>query len=105
MVMAKKKLITKDTVKQMVRLSNLKVDPKEQTYFTGQFNETLNTIAKLNQLDTSKVKGTSHVTGLSNIFREDKVEKERMLTQSEALLNAKRTHNGYFVVKAIFDEQ
>jgi len=30
------------------------------------------------------------------------IEKERMLTQEEALSNAKNTYNGYFRVKAIF---
>lgn len=104
MLMRKKTLVSKDTVKQMVRLSNLKVDPKEQSYFTQQFNETLATINKLNRLDTKKVEGTSHVTGLSNVFREDKVEKKRMLTQKEALSNSKKTHKGYFLVKAVFDE-
>lgn len=97
--------MTKDTVEQMVRLSNLKVDPKEQSYFRGQFDETLKTINKLNQLNTEKVIGTSHVTGLTNVFREDFVERKRMLSQRQALSNAKKTHQGYFVVKAIFDEQ
>ncbi len=105
MLMSKKRLISKDTVKKMVALSNLKVDLKEQSYFTKQFNETLTNINKLNQLDTKKVEGTSNVTGLSNVFREDKIEKIRMFTQKEALSNAKKTHKGYFLVKAIFDEK
>ncbi len=103
--MSNKKHISKDIVKQMVKLSNLSVDSKEQSYFTRQFEETLKTIDKLNQLNTDKVPGTDQVTGLSNIFREDKIEKERMLSQKEALSNAKSTYKGYFLVKAIFDEQ
>ena len=99
-----KKLITGDTVKQMVKLSNLKVDEKEVEYFTTQFNETLATIDNLNKLDTKKVLGTNHVTGLENVFREDKVDKKRMLTQKEALSNSKRNFQGYFLVKAIFNE-
>ena len=99
-----KKLITKDVVIKMVKLSKLKVDQKEEKYFTDQFNETLETIEKLNKLDTKKVLETSHETGLKNVFREDRVEKHRMLSQKQALSNAKRTHNGYFVVKAIFND-
>lgn len=89
----------------MVKLSDLSVDANEQTYFTKQFNETLNIIGKLNKLDTKKVPPTNHVTGLSNIFRKDVVERKRMLSQKEALSNAKSSHKGYFVVKAIFNEQ
>lgn len=100
-----KKLITRETITKMVKLSKLSVDQKEEEYFTDQFNETLTTIEKLNKLDTKKVSETSHVTGLTNVFREDRVEKGRMLSQKEALSNGKRTHNGYFVVKAIFNEQ
>jgi len=99
-----KKLITRDTVSEMVKLSNLKVDKNEEKYFTNQFNETLITIDNLNKLDTKKVPETSHVTGLSNVFREDIIEKDRMLSQKDALSNGKKIYNGYFLVKAIFDE-
>lgn len=101
----KKKLISKDIVKRMVKLSDLSVDPNEQAYFTKQFNETLDIIGKLNELDTNKVPRTNHVTGLSNIFRKDVIKRRNMLSQKEALSNAKNTYKGYFVVKAIFDEQ
>jgi len=44
------------------------------------------------------------VTGLENATREDEVQEERMFTQEEALRNAPRTHNGYFVVDQILDK-
>ncbi|MFV1917116.1 MAG: Asp-tRNA(Asn)/Glu-tRNA(Gln) amidotransferase subunit GatC [Patescibacteria group bacterium] len=103
--MSKKNLITKGTVRQMIRLSNLKVDPKELNYFTKQFDETLIIVNKLSRLSTENISRTSNVTGLKNIFRRDVIERDRMFTQKEALSNAKKTHKGYFLVKAIFDEQ
>jgi aspartyl/glutamyl-tRNA(Asn/Gln) amidotransferase C subunit len=99
-----KKLITRETVSKMVKLSNLNVDKKEENYFTKQFNETLATIDNLNKLDTKNINETSHVTGLSNVFREDIIEKSRMLSQKDALANGKKIYNGYFLVKAIFEE-
>ena len=101
----KKKIIARDIVFKMIELSNLAVDKKQESYFTKQFNETLKIIDKLKRLDTSKVKGTYHVTGSKNIFRKDIVEKERMFSQKEALSNAKNSHKGYFIVKAIFHEE
>lgn len=99
------KLIKKSIVDTMVKLSKLKVDAGEGTYFARQFNETLKIVSKLNKLNTNKVSGTNHVTGLVNVFREDKIEKERVFSQEEALSNAKNTHDGYFLVKAIFNER
>lgn len=92
-----------DTTDKIAGLAKLEVNTKEKKYLTRQFNETLKVIDKLNELETKKYIETSQVTGLKNIFREDNIEKERILTQKEALANAKKTHNGYFVVKAIFD--
>jgi aspartyl/glutamyl-tRNA(Asn/Gln) amidotransferase C subunit len=100
-----KKLFSAKTTKKMALLSDLSIDPKEQTYFTKQFNETLKIINKLNKLNTENVTGTYNVTGLFDTFRKDEVTKDRMLSQKQALSNAKKTYKGYFVVKAILNEK
>ena len=53
---------------------------------------------------TEGVEEISQTTGITNRFREDKVDFKRILSQKEALSNGKLTHNGFFVVKAIFEE-
>ncbi len=98
----KKNLVSRKLTSKLARLSQLSFDAKEQEYFTQQFNETLETIDKLNSLNTLQVAETNQVTGLSNIFRDDVIEKGKMLSQKQALSNAKTTHEGYFVVKALF---
>ncbi|MBI3559237.1 Asp-tRNA(Asn)/Glu-tRNA(Gln) amidotransferase subunit GatC [Candidatus Gottesmanbacteria bacterium] len=60
-------------------------------------------VSKLQKIETKNVVPTSQVTGLTNVFREDVIETDRILTQSEALSNAKKTHNGYFVVPKILE--
>lgn len=92
-------------LKAVAKLSNLRVKTDEEVYLTSQFEETLQTIDVLNKIDTTNVAETDQVTGTENILREDKVNKDQMLTQEEALSNAKQTHKGYFIVKAVFDEQ
>lgn len=101
--MDKKKIITRNLIKKIEKLSHVVVDRKEEKYFVDQFNETLDVIGELDKLDTNNVGTTSQVTGLTNVFREDVVDEKRMLSQEEALSNAKETHNGYFKVKAIFE--
>lgn len=99
-------LISKEQVTHVAKLSKLNLSESELTLFSKQLSETLNYIRILDKLD-DKVKTlgvTYQVTGLSNVYREDKIETSRILKQEEALSNARKTYNGYFVVAGIFDE-
>ena len=58
---------------------------------------------KIQAIKTDNTEETHQVTNVVNVLREDKVDKNRMLSQEEALANAKETHDGYFLVEAILD--
>jgi len=88
-------------IKKLANLSKLTISVKEEKYFKAQFDETLKIIGQLEKLDTSEASETYSVTGTKNVLREDKINPENILTQEEALSNAKNTHNGYFVVDAL----
>jgi aspartyl-tRNA(Asn)/glutamyl-tRNA(Gln) amidotransferase subunit C len=90
-------------VKHVAELANLSLTDEETQKFETQLSEVLDYIKKLDEVDVSGVEPTSQVTGLENISRED--ESRPLLTQEEALSNAKATYNGLFVVKGIFDEE
>lgn len=89
-------------IAKLANLAKLKIDSKEKSYFQAQFTETLKIINQFKNLNTANVPPTYSVTRTSNVWREDEVDPMRVLTQEEALKNAKKTHNGYFVVDAIF---
>jgi aspartyl-tRNA(Asn)/glutamyl-tRNA(Gln) amidotransferase subunit C len=91
-------------VKHVAALANLPLDPKTEKKLQAQFEETLKTVAKINELDTSGVEPTSQVTGLANVTREDVIDLSRVLTQDQAIGQAPKTHHGYIVVPAIFDD-
>lgn len=91
-------------IKKLAKLANLKISKNEEKYFKKQFEETLNLIEKFEKLDTSKVNETYIVTGTKNVFREDKINSLNVLTQEQALSNAKNTHNGYFVVSGVLNK-
>lgn len=91
-------------IAKLAKLSNLKVSKKEEKYFEDQFEETLKIIEKFEKLDTSKVEETYIVTGTKNVVREDKINPLNILTQQQALSNAKKTHNGYFVVGSVLNK-
>ena len=94
-----------ETIEKVSKLARLSLEKGEIEYFSKQFNETLGVVDGLDNIDTKNVTTTTQVTGTKNVFRNDVIEKDRTLTQSAALSNAKQVHNGYFVVKAVFDEK
>ena len=90
-------------VKKVAALASLPVSDALAEKFRPQLLSVLGFVGEIGTLDTEGVVETSQVTGLENIYREDVVEESSMFTQKEALQNAKRTHNGYFVVKAVIE--
>ena len=80
------------------------MNDKHADALLSAFEETLAVIDNLREVDVQKVEPTHQVTGLENITREDVVDSKRMFTQEEALANASKTHDGYFVVPRIIDQ-
>ena len=91
-------------VKHIAKLANLTLSADEEIKFSSQFTDTLKTIAKINELDTSKVEPTYQVSNLHNVTRPDKIQPDRILPLETVMGSATGTHNGYFVVPAIFHE-
>ena len=96
-----RKQVTQADVEKIARLANLKVSEKEKKLFSEQFTHSLDVINQLQEVDTQGIHTTHQVTGLKNVTREDKIDETRMLSQKEALSQAKKTHKGFFVVPAV----
>ncbi len=91
-------------VKHIAALANIPITESEEAQLAAAFSETLATVSELMSVKVEGVEPTHQVTGLQNVWREDEVDQKSMLTQEEALANAKNTHQGYFVVERIIDE-
>lgn len=99
--MSKKTKLTIDEVKHVAKLANLPLSDEEIILFIVQLSAILDFVSKLQKIDTKNIKETSQITGLENVFRADEIDTLRLLTQEDALANAKETHNGYFKVPKI----
>lgn len=88
-------------IQHIAKLANLLIDADQEKLFTPQLTAILAFVSKLQEISTDNVKPTAQVTGLVNVFREDVIDKSRMLSQKDALRNAKDTHEGFFVVPAV----
>ncbi len=85
-------------VKHIAQLANIPISEEESNQIAQDFSETLQVVDQLKKADVSQVEITHQVTGFKNVFREDIVKEEQSFTQKEALANAKKTYQGYFVV-------
>jgi len=77
--------ITKDDIAHLARLGNVSLTPTEADQLVGELSVVLEYIAQLRTLDTDGVEPTYQLGGLSNVWREDKVD-ERPISR-EALLD------------------
>lgn len=91
-------------LKHLVKLAKLKLSEDQLQKLAPSFKVFLDYVSKIKSLDTKNFRETSQVTGRENVFRDDVVDEKRMLTQDEALSNAKRKHQGFFLVDALFNE-
>ena len=91
--------ITLDEVKYVSNLARLELQTAEAEAMTGQLDQILSYVDKLNELDTSKVEPTTQVISTTNAFRED--ELRGSLSQEKALANGPRQNGESFVVPKV----
>lgn len=91
--------LDKNEVKYVSRLARIQLEEKTLPDFTRQLDKILKYMEKLNQLDTKDTPATSHVQGLTNVFRKDIVTPSP--DKEEILSNAPDKENGHFKVPKI----
>ena len=67
------KLSTEDVLK-LARLARLSLTPDEVKEFTSELSEILEYVQQLDSIDVDGLKPTNHVTGLTNVMREDEIK-------------------------------
>lgn len=101
--MSKKKKFSKETIDYVSKLALLDLTDEEKEKFSKQLGDIISYFKKLNDLDTTNVKPTTHpIEGLKNVFREDIPWKS--LSNEEALKNAQHKKDGYFKAPRILKE-
>ncbi len=95
--------LTKTDIFHLAKLANLVIDDNEAEKLSSELTNVFDYFEKLKEIDTSNIEPTSQTTGLTNVSREDNISEFDILTQSEALLNASKTDERYFIVERIID--
>jgi len=96
--------LTPADVDKIAKLAKIPVTEEEKKTLAAGFIKVLAVLDTLKNADVKNVEPTHQVTGLENVTREDDIDATRMFTQDQALANAQRKHNGYFVVDQVLEQ-
>lgn len=94
--------LSADDVRHVAELAKLRLSDEELTQFAGQLSEILDYAARLQEVDTSSVPPTPYVLPLHNVMRDDVARPG--LDNEQALANAPDAEDGFFRVRAVFEE-
>lgn len=94
--------LTKAEVEHVARLARLELSQAEQEEFTGQLNDILNFVAKLNELDTSGIEPMAHAIPVFNVFRPDQTAPS--LDVESVLANAPDRVDQFFKVPKVLED-
>ena len=88
-------------VSYVAHLARMHLTDAEKQKISAQLKDILAYVAKLNELDVSKVEPTAHATPLSNVFRKDEVQPS--IDPAKILANAPEQARGLFIVPKIVE--
>jgi aspartyl-tRNA(Asn)/glutamyl-tRNA(Gln) amidotransferase subunit C len=94
--------LSADEVRHVAELAKLRLTEAEIEQFAGQLSAILEYAERLQEVDTSSVPPTPYILPLVNVMREDVPEPS--LSNAAALANAPDSEDGFFRVRAVFEE-
>lgn len=93
--------VTRKDVEYIAALAKLKFSETELDSFTGELNQILGYMEKLNELDTTDVEPLSYPVEVSEVLREDK--RMPSVPREEALKNAPDATEEFFKVPKVIN--
>lgn len=93
--------IDKKDIEYIANLSRIELGEHEKDMFIHQLSEILSYIEKLSKLNTDNVLPLAYTAKVSNVFREDTLE--RSIPLENALLNAPATKGVFFKVPKVLE--
>lgn len=94
-------LVSKETIEYVADLARINLDEKEKLSLSEDLTNIIAFADKLSELDVSEILPLDHILPLSNVFREDILEKS--YDRDELLKNAKTKEEGCFFVPQIIE--
>lgn len=93
--------VDKEALQKIAHLARLDVLPEEEADLLNSLNEVLNWMEHLNEVDTTGVEPLTHISGETNVLREDEVKNQ--LPREQALANAPQHDGQFFEVPKVME--
>lgn len=94
--------ISDETIEYVAILAKLELSREEKEKILREMEKMLDYFSKLNEVDTSMIEPMSHLFDLSNVFREDQIEKQKK--EEEILKNAPQVKDRMIHVPGTIEE-
>lgn len=91
-----------DEVQQLAKLAKIGLTPDEAAVMAVELDQIVEFVETLQSVDTTGVEPTNQVTGLEDVWREDKVVNSEV-TQPELLKNSPSQQDGYIKVRRVLE--
>ena len=95
--------LTKQDVEHIARLARLGLTEEEKEKFVTQLSSILDYVEQLKEVNTDGIEPTAQVTGLENIYREDKIEIFKAESRKKLIEQAPASEDNLIKAKAVFD--
>lgn len=95
--------VSEKEVQKIAHLSKLNLEGDELQKLTGDFNQILEFVAQVDEVDTSGVKPMAHVLDHANVRREDIAAESLAIDDIRKM--APKFEAGYFVVPKVIDAE
>ncbi|MCA9302320.1 Asp-tRNA(Asn)/Glu-tRNA(Gln) amidotransferase subunit GatC [Candidatus Nomurabacteria bacterium] len=96
--------ISIEQLRKISRLANIELTAEEEESLLEKFNDTLDHVKLLEELNTSGVAPTYNVTGLMNVYSNDE-DLPTTLSQEDVLRNAKSVKDKMFKLLAVLERE
>lgn len=94
--------ISKDDVEKIAQLARLDLSESDTLEYQKELSAILGYVEVIDKADVKNIEPTAQVTGLSDVFREDKKEPSD-LSRDKILENAPDKKDGYIKVKSVLE--
>lgn len=95
--------VSRKEVEHVAALARLAFSPEEVDLYTAQFNDILNYVNRLKDVDLDEVEPAGHPQPLSNVLRDDLVVPGSGAARDAILREAPEEENGLFKVPPVIE--
>lgn len=93
--------LTKEDVQSIAELARIELSDEEIVDRQKDMSNVLGYFDKLSELDTDNVEEIGHITGMTDVFRGDRVDEATKGEKEGMMNNLKDEQDGYIKVKSV----